>query len=49
MDVLFLSIATIFATGATVAAVVALCRGERFGKTLKTWITRIIDAISGAG
>ena len=49
MDLLLLLIAAIFAIGATVAAIVALRRGERLGKTLKTWITRIVDAISGAG
>jgi hypothetical protein len=41
MDIVFLLIA--------VAAIIALWRGEGFGKTLKTWITRIVDAFSGAG
>jgi len=49
MTLLFLLIAAIFAIGATVAAVVALRRGEGLGKTLKTWIARVIDAISGIG
>jgi len=49
MALLFLLIAAIIAIGATVAAVVALRRGEGFGKTLKTWIARVIDAISGIG
>jgi len=42
MDLHVLLIAAIFAIGSTVAAVVALCRGEGVGKTLKTWIARII-------
>jgi hypothetical protein len=49
MDVLFLLIAAIIVIIATVAAIVALCRGKSPGKTLKTWIARIVDAISGAG
>ena len=33
--------------GSTVFALVALCRGERPGKTLKTWLVRLVEAIAG--
>lgn len=33
--------------GITVAAVVALWKGERPGKTFKTWLVRLVDAIAG--
>jgi hypothetical protein len=49
MGLLFLLMAAIFAIAATVVAVVSLCGGEGLGKTLKTWIARVIDATSGAG
>jgi len=49
MELLFLLIAAALAIGATVAAVVPLCKGEGLGKTFKTWLARVIDAISGAG
>jgi hypothetical protein len=51
MDAIFtgimLLIAAAFAIGATVLAVVALFRGEGVGKTFKTWIRRVIDALTG--
>jgi hypothetical protein len=34
---------------ATVAAVLSFIRGESMRSILKTWFTRLIDAISGAG
>jgi hypothetical protein len=35
--------------GSTVLATVALCKGERPGRTLKTWLVRLVDAITGLG
>jgi len=53
MDAMFtgtiLLIAAAFAIGATVLAILALLRGESIGKTLKTWIRRVIDALTGVG
>ena len=44
-----LLISAAFAVGATVVAIVALFRGDSLGKTLRTWIRRLIDAITGIG
>lgn len=53
MDAMFtetmLLIAVAFAIGATVLAIVALFRGKGIGKTFKTWIRRVIDALTGVG
>jgi hypothetical protein len=53
MDVLItwitLVVASTLAIGATAAAIVGFCRGDGIGKTLKTWIRRLIDVITGLG
>ena len=44
-----LLIAATLVIGSTIAAVIALRKGEDLGKTLKTWLTRLFDAICGIG
>jgi hypothetical protein len=53
MDVLLtwamLLIAATLVSGSTIAIVIALRKGDDLGKTLKTWLTRLFDAICGIG
>jgi hypothetical protein len=44
-----LLVAAILVIGSTIAVVIALRKGDDLGKTLKTWITRLFDAICGIG
>lgn len=46
---IFVLIAACLVIAATVAAVLSFRRGESIGQIIKTWLTRVIDALSGIG
>jgi hypothetical protein len=46
---IFVLIEACMVIAATVAAVLSFRRGESMGQIMKTWFTKVIDALSGIG